>query len=143
MNEMNTLPDGTQETNIPESSRQKPVQHKKGRFAKKTCALTLSAVLLGTVSAGTFYGVDQLLQGDNTSGGTSAGSAVTTVASTSRSGTRSGMDVSDIAAEALPSVVAITNISVQEVQSYFNRFGPNGGVAARARWQTARVPCQI
>ena len=88
MNEMNTLPDGTQETNIPESSRQKPVQHKKGRFAKKTCALTLSAVLLGTVSAGTFYGVDQLLQGDNTSGGTSAGSAVTTVASTSRSGTR-------------------------------------------------------
>ena len=47
-----------------------------------------------------------------------SGSAVTTVASTSRSGTRSGMDVSDIAAEALPSVVAITNISVQEVQSY-------------------------
>ena len=80
MNEMNTLPDGTQETNIPESSRQKPVQHKKGRFAKKTCALTLSAVLLGTVSAGTFYGVDQLLQGDNTSGGTSAGSAVTMIA---------------------------------------------------------------
>lgn len=137
MNEMNTLPDGTQETNIPESSRQKPVQHKKGRFAKKTCALTLSAVLFGTVSAGTFYGVDQLLQGDNTSGGTSAGSAVTTVASTSRSGTRSGMDVSDIAAEALPSVVAITNISVQEVQSYFNRFGPNGGGQPQLRETTS------
>ena len=127
MDEMNILPDGTQETNIPELSRQKPAQQKKGGFAKKICALTLSAVLFGTVSAGTFYGVDQLLQGDNTSGGTSAGRAVTTVASTSRSGTRSGMDVSDIAAEALPSVVAITNISVQEVQSYFNRFGPNGG----------------
>jgi serine protease Do len=137
MNEMNTLPDGTQETNIPESSRQKPVQHKKGLFAKKTCALTLSAVLFGTVSAGTFYGVDQLLQGDNTSGGTSAGSAVTTVASTSRSGTRSGMDVSDIAAEALPSVVAITNISVQEVQSYFNRFGPNGGGQPQLRETTS------
>lgn len=27
---------------------------------------------------------------------------------------------------ALPSVVSITNISVQEVQSYFNRFGPGG-----------------
>lgn len=127
MDEMNILPDGTQETNIPELSRQKPAQQKKGGFAKKICALTLSTVLFGTVSAGTFYGVDQLLQGDNTSGGTSAGSAVTTVASTSRSGTRSGMDVSDIAAEALPSVVAITNISVQEVQSYFNRFGLNGG----------------
>lgn len=35
------------------------------------------------------------------------------------------MDVSDIAA-ALPSVVSITNISVQEVQSFFNQFGPNG-----------------
>lgn len=27
---------------------------------------------------------------------------------------------------AVPSVVSITNISVQEVQSYFNRFGPGG-----------------
>lgn len=35
--------------------------------------------------------------------------------------------MSDIAASALPSVVAITNISVQEVRSFFNRFGPNGG----------------
>ena len=32
-----------------------------------------------------------------------------------------------IAAMALPCVVSITNISVQEVRSYFNRFGPNGG----------------
>ena len=61
----------------------------------------------------------------------------TTVARTSRSGTRSGMDVSDIAAEALPSVVAITNISVQEVQSYFNRFGPNGGGQPQLRETTS------
>lgn len=40
--------------------------------------------------------------------------------------TRYGMDVSDVAESALPGVVAITNISVQEVRSYFNRFGPNG-----------------
>ena len=52
---------------------------------------------------------------------------MTSLASTSYSSTRYGMDVSDIAAAALPSVVAITNISVQEVRSYFNRFGPNGG----------------
>ena len=141
MNEMNTLPDGTQETNIPESSRQKPVQHKKGRFAKKTCALTLSDVLLGTVSAGTFYGVSRLLpqdaSGTSSSDTASSESVLTTVASTSRSGTRSGMDVSDIAAEALPSVVAITNISVQEVQSYFNRFGPNGGGQPQLRETTS------
>lgn len=35
------------------------------------------------------------------------------------------MDVSDVA-ESAAGVVAITNISVQEVRSYFNRFGPNG-----------------
>lgn len=37
-----------------------------------------------------------------------------------------GMDVSDIAASALPSVVSITNISVQEVQRFYDRFGRNG-----------------
>lgn len=37
-----------------------------------------------------------------------------------------GMDVSDIAAAALPSVVSITNISVQEVNSFFHRYGANG-----------------
>lgn len=131
MDEMNILPDGTQETNIPELSRQKPAQQKKGGIAKRICALALSAVLFGTVSAGTLYGVSRLLpqdaSGTSSSDTASSESVLTTVASTSRSGTRSGMDVSDIAAEALPSVVAITNISVQEVQSYFNRFGLNGG----------------
>lgn len=37
-----------------------------------------------------------------------------------------GMDVSGIAAAALPSVVSITNISVQEVRRFYDRFGRNG-----------------
>ena len=34
-----------------------------------------------------------------------------------------GMDVSDIASATLPAVVAITNISVQEVKRYYRLFG--------------------
>lgn len=101
---------------------EKAPRNKKGGLRRLT-TLVLSAVLFGTVSAGSFYGVSCLLpQGES---GTAAGGAVS-MASTSYSSTRYGMDVSDIAAAALPSVVSITNISVQEVQSYFNRFGPGG-----------------
>ena len=96
----------------------------------RLASLTLSAALFGSVAAGAFYGVNTLLpQGDSSSASTSAGTSgavLTTPASTSYSSTRYGMDVSDIAAAALPSVVAITNISVQQVQSFFDRFGPNG-----------------
>ena len=99
---------------------EKAPRNKRGGLRRLT-TLVLSAVLFGTVSAGSFYGVSCLLpQGE---GGAAAGGAVN-MASTSYSSTRYGMDVSDIAAAALPSVVSITNISVQEVQSYFNRFGP-------------------
>ena len=99
-------------------------------IVRRLSALTLSAVLFGTISAGTFYGVNTLLpQEDNRAASVSvesSGAVLTSLASTSYSSTRYGMDVSDIAAAALPSVVSITNISVQEVQSFFNRFGPNG-----------------
>lgn len=106
-----------------------PRQKKQG-FLRRLAALTLSAVLFGTVSAGTFYGVNALLPQEDSSAASvsaeSTGAVLTSLASTSYSSARYGMDVSDIAAAALPSVVSITNISVQEVQSFFNRFGPNG-----------------
>ena len=38
------------------------------------------------------------------------------------------MDVSEIASNVMPSVVAITNKSVQEVQDYFGMFGTGGGI---------------
>lgn len=93
-------------------------------------SLALSAVLFGGISAGTFHGVSQLLPQEETLVSTesisSSGAVLTSLASTSYSSTRYGMDVSDIAVAALPSVVSIINISVQEVQSFFNRFRPNG-----------------
>ena len=103
---------------------------KKQGVLRRLAALTLSAALFGTVSAGTFYGVNTLLPQEDSSTAPistkSTGTLLTSLASTSYSSIRYGMDVSDIAAAALPSVVSITNISVQEVQSFFNRFGPNG-----------------
>lgn len=106
---------------------QQPRSKRQGMLRRLT-SLTLSAVLFGTVSAGTFYGVNQLLpqQDQGTSVAESSGAVLTSLASTTYSGVRYGMDVSDIAAAALPSVVAITNISVQEVTNFFHRFGPNG-----------------
>lgn len=105
-------------------------QHKHPRPVQRFVSLVLSAALFGGVSAGAFYGVSQLFPEEVnlvSADSLASGEAVlTNLSSTSYSTTRYGMDVSDIAAAALPSVVAITNISVQEVQNFFNRFGPNG-----------------
>lgn len=112
-------------------SLQKRHPHRKhARPFKRLMSLVLSAALFGGISAGTFYGVSQLFPQETNLVATehlsSSGAVLTSLASTSYATTRYGMDVSDIAAAALPSVVAITNISVQEVQSFFYRFGPNG-----------------
>lgn len=133
MNHMNQNMDWnerTQEFEHSEPASVRSTRRKKQGFLRRMAALTLSAVLFGTVSAGTFYGVNSLMpQADSSTTSlstASSGAVLASLASTSYSSTRYGMDVSDIAAAALPSVVAITNISVQEVQSFFNRFGPNG-----------------
>ena len=112
------------------SAQSRRPRRKKRGILWQLASLTLSAALFGSVVAGAFYGVNTILpQGSSSSATTSvetSGAVLTNLASTSYSSTRYGMDVSDIAAAALPSVVAITNISVQQVQSFFDRFGPNG-----------------
>ena len=120
--------------------RRRLLQRKLSGPAKRLMSLVLSAALFGAISAGTFYGVNQLLPQSkstvSTESGTSTGAVLTNLAS-SYSTTRYGMDVSDIAAAALPSVVAITNISVQEVQNFFDRFGPNGSGRTRLEETTS------
>lgn len=104
-----------------------PVRRRRQRKGRRVVSLVLSAALFGSVAAGSFCGVQQLLGGEG-SAETAAAEAGTLTMLSSTSGTtaRYGMDVSDIAAMALPCVVSITNISVQKVQSFFHRFGPNG-----------------
>lgn len=91
-------------------------KHRKNRFIRRAAAFTLSAVLFGVIVQGTCYGVSTLL---------GYAGELDSVSHTSRASGQS-LDVTEIAARGLPSVVSVTNISVQEVQRYFGQFGPNG-----------------
>ena len=116
------------------------------KIAKKGLTLSLCAVLAGGLAAGSFEGVNKLA---GWSGATTVEAASnkdeTTLtyaksekkdadASDSKSDTgkdtgstaKGSLDVSEIASEALPSIVSITTKSVQEVQNYFGMYGMYG-----------------
>ena len=116
------------------------------KIAKKGLTLSLCAVLAGGLAAGSFEGVNKLA---GWSGATTVEAALnkdeTTLtyaksekkdadASDSKSDTgkdtgstaKGNLDVSEIASEALPSIVSITTKSVQEVQNYFGMYGMYG-----------------
>ena len=99
--------------------------HKCPRWAK----LAGLAVAFGVIASCTFMGVNAVAGkyfGTNTTQQTSSSKATTSKNSDSSSTLKLSQssstvtsDVSDIVNNAMPSVVAITNMSVQEVQSYF------------------------
>ena len=116
------------------------------KIAKKGLTLSLCAVLAGGLAAGSFEGVNKLA---GWSGATTVEAASnkdeTTLtyaksekkdadASDSKSDTgkdtgstaKGSLDVSEIASEALPSIVSITTKSVQEVQNNFGMYGMYG-----------------
>ena len=116
------------------------------KIAKKGLTLSLCTVLAGGLAAGSFEGVNKLA---GWSGATTVEAASnkdeTTLtyaksekkdADTSDSKSDTGkdtgstakgnLDVSEIASEALPSIVSITTKSVQEVQNYFGMYGMYG-----------------
>ena len=103
------------------------------KLAKKIGAITLSAVLFGSVASGSFQAVNYFSpfskttnsSGSASSNNSSSTSLLKTTAVSGSSNTGS-LDVSDITASAMPSIVAITNKSVQEVQDYFSQFGFGG-----------------
>lgn len=109
------------------------------KWAKKIGAVALSAVLFGGVAGGVFTGVTyatgatakvQSTQTDsNRKQETAKTTLQTTTSSSSTSSSASGqsLDVSSIAKNAMPSIVAITNKSVQEVQDYFSMFSRGSG----------------
>lgn len=92
-------------------------------FAKKTGAIVLSAILFGGVAAGTFQAVNGLGSSTEDSEVASTESNLVKATTVSTASTGSTLDVSDVAAAVMPSVVAITNKSVQEVQNYYSMFG--------------------
>lgn len=115
-----------------EPQRPQKVRRKKGRFLRKALALVLSGALFSGVAGGVFYGVNAVLENSQAARALYAtlqqnGIELSDVSYSSASAATGGsLDVSAIAAQGLTAVVSVTNISVQEVQSYFGQFGRNG-----------------
>lgn len=95
---------------------------KRRRLLKKTLSLLLCGAMLGAGASAAFYGVGAAF------GGSSASAAQTQVAQVSyvSAAVSEALDVSAIAEGAMASMVAITNVSVAEVQSYFSYFYGGG-----------------
>lgn len=129
-NETNTYqpltPSGSHNNN-----KKNPKNSKK--LAKKIGAITLSAVLFGSVVAGSFQAVNYFSPFSKTTGSSgstasnnSSSTSLLKTTAVSGSSNSGSLDVSDITTSAMPSIVAITNKSVQEVQDYFSQFGFGG-----------------
>ncbi|MDD7219340.1 MAG: trypsin-like peptidase domain-containing protein, partial [Clostridia bacterium] len=114
------------------------------KVVKKGLTLSLCAVLAGGLAAGTFEGVNRITGWNQTtevqaSENDEDQTKLTLTKSEKKSDeeedkkdsdtketetvAKGGLDVSDIAEEAMPSVVSITTKSVQEVQNYFGMYG--------------------
>ena len=120
------------ETPAPEKKKEK-----KGGLGRKLVAMILCGLLFGGAAAAGFAGVSSLFGLSDRSSKSADGSegqksqVILTAVSYQPGGETAGqsaaavgtLDVSDIAEGMMPAMVSITNISVQEVQSYFGLFG--------------------
>ena len=86
---------------------------------KKGSKLILSAATFGVVAAGSFQGVNYVVDNYNKQD--------TTLQSTNVLKTSSSItsNVSAVAQNCMPSIVSITNVSVSDVQNYFSMYGNN------------------
>lgn len=128
------------QNNTPMEPKKQPGKRNgnRARWAKKIGAVALSAVLFGGVAGGVFTGVTYATgatakaQSTQTASSKQETTKTTLQTTTSSSSTGTGasgqsLDVSSIAQNAMPSIVAITNKSVQEVQDYFSMFSRGSG----------------
>lgn len=97
-------------------------------MAKKVTALVMSGVLFGGIAGGTFLGVNalggkyannQISTNQLQSAGDSSTKTVSNVNTGSGAQGQSLSGVSEVAENVMPSIVAITNTSVRDVQSIF------------------------
>lgn len=89
------------------------------KLLKKGIKLVLSAATFGVVAAGSFQGVNYVVDNYNKQD--------TTLQSTNVLKTSSSItsNVSAVAQNCMPSIVSITNVSVSDVQNYFSMYGNN------------------
>lgn len=122
--QMNQVPQESQE---PQQPKEKKDYTRAKKFAKKVGALVLAGVLVGGSAGLAFQGVTYAAGGSENEKSTSSTATLQTAAPVSDGTINSeSLDVSDIADSVMPSIVAITNQSVQEVQDYFSMFGMGG-----------------
>lgn len=122
-----------QQENNEEQKRKK--KQKAAGFARRAGAIALSAVLFGGAAGLTFEGVTSLKAAqtnqEEASGVDDSKVDLVKASSTKAATTETsegGMSVTDIVDAVMPSVVSITNKSVQEVQDYYGMFGRGGYV---------------
>ena len=104
---------------------------KKG-YAKKVALVVGAAVLFGAVGGVTMQGTSYLtgkLLGKNTKSTVGTTKTVSNAKLTTSTSTVTS-DVSDIVENTLPSIVSITNMSVQEVQNFFGGISQQEGESA-------------
>lgn len=89
------------------------------KLLKKGSKLILSAATFGVVAAGSFQGVNYVVNNYNKENTTMQSTNVVNTSSKSTS------DVSKVAQNCMPSIVSITNVSVSDVQNYFSLYGRN------------------
>ena len=89
------------------------------KLLKKGTKLVLSAATFGVVAAGSFQGVNYVVDNYNKQNTTVQS---TNVVKTSSSTTST---ISEVAKNCMPSIVSITNVSVSDVQNYFSMYGRN------------------
>ena len=123
-NQMNQNPSMQQGPQmVPEKPKKDYTKAKK--MAKRIGALALAGVLVGGCAGLAFESVTYAMGGGKTP--QSSNVTLQTAAPVSDGNTDGqSLDVSDIAESVMPSIVAITNQSVQEVQNYFSMFGMGG-----------------
>ena len=106
------------------------------KLVKKGATVSLCAVLAGGIGVGAYEGINYFSGAQSVQAATDSAEKLTLMKSekkadeetedtsdTKASDTKGSLDVSDVAEEAMPSVVAITTKSVQEVQNYYSMFG--------------------
>lgn len=104
--------------------QQEPQKPKKP-FPKKVVAIALSAVLVGGLAGAAFEGgsylTGKVLKTDNSSSASSSNKVVSNAQLTTANSSVTS-DISTIVENAMPSIVSITNMSVQKVQSFFGSY---------------------
>lgn len=89
------------------------------KLLKKGTKLVLSAATFGVVAAGSFQGVNYVVDNYNKRDTTLQSTNVVKTSSSTTS------NVSAVAQNCMPSIVSITNVSVSDVQNYFSMYGNN------------------